>query len=363
MDNMWIDKDDVFTDDKVWEFKISNPNAETHIRSTLTAKSPYPSALTRSQLLYQHALYHMSSDGNNDLAYKYPAGAIGDSPIPLSQELPVHSPVPIVDFTTLQPLNPSTAPFVPRPVTASSSASDIATAFRQLRVHTPAPLTPDGQHTAQQANETFAVLFTPAKRRGDQTSIGLEPGAAIGSQEAVGVMSTTTHRQRSDSNGSATAHDLRQCARCGEQKQNQYCHGHTPVIPNPSLNLPPRLPLRAPLQSDGVARINLNRAQATALASNLLDALEDHEDTAAVPPPYDYGREFARIIAEGLGIEEAVAAQGLGIRARGGQNRSQARGGRPRPVPDGRCPANPQQVQGTRPRRATSPVPTGFEHN
>jgi hypothetical protein len=160
---MWIDKDDVFADDKVWEFKISNPDAETHIRSTLTAKSPYPSALTRSQLLYQHALSHMSSDGNIDLAYKYPAGAIGDSPIPLSQELPVHSTIPVVDFATLQPLSSSAAPFVPRPVTASSSASDIATMFRQLRVHTPTPLTPDGQHAAQHLTAS-TPLNKPMKR-------------------------------------------------------------------------------------------------------------------------------------------------------------------------------------------------------
>jgi hypothetical protein len=318
VDNMWIDKDDVFADDKVREFKLSNPDAETHIRSTLTAKSPYPSSPTRSQLLYQHALSHMSSDGNNDLAYEYPAGAIGDSPIPLSQELPIHSPIPVIDFATLQPLDPSTAPFIPRPVTASSSASDITTMFRQLRVHTPTPLTPDSQCTAQQANEMFDVLFTPAERRGDQTSVGLESRAATGSQEAVGVTSTTMHHQQSDSNGSATTHDLRQCTRCGEQ--NQYCHRHTPVIPNPLLNLPPRLPMRAPLQSDGVVRVNLNRAQATALASNLINALENHKDAAAVLPPYDYGREFAHIIAEGLRIEEAVTAQGLGIRARRGQN-------------------------------------------
>jgi hypothetical protein len=36
--------------------------------------------------------------------------------------------------------------------------------FRQLRVHTPAPLTPDGQRAADQANETFTVSFTPAER-------------------------------------------------------------------------------------------------------------------------------------------------------------------------------------------------------
>jgi hypothetical protein len=109
--------------------------------------------------------------------------------------------------------------------------------------------------------------------------------------------------------------------------------------------------------------VSLNRTQATALASNLIEALENHEDAAAIPPPYDYGREFARIIAKGLGIKEAVAAEGLGIRARGGQNCGQGRGGRPRPVPDSRRPANPQQAQGTRPRRATSPVPAGFKHN
>jgi hypothetical protein len=50
-DNMWVDKDDVFADDKVREFKASNPAKETHIRSLSSAKSPYPSALPLSHLL------------------------------------------------------------------------------------------------------------------------------------------------------------------------------------------------------------------------------------------------------------------------------------------------------------------------
>jgi hypothetical protein len=41
-DNMWVDKDDVFAEDKVREFKTSNPDAEAHIRSSVVAKSPYP---------------------------------------------------------------------------------------------------------------------------------------------------------------------------------------------------------------------------------------------------------------------------------------------------------------------------------
>jgi hypothetical protein len=234
--------------------------------------------------------------------------------------------------------------------------------FRQLRVHTPAPLTPDGQRVADQAAETFAVSFTPAERRGDQTGPELEQGTATGSEATVGATQTTSHRRRADSNGSATAHDLRQCARCGEQ--NQYCHGHTPVIPNASLDLPPRIPLRAAVQPDGVARFNLNRAQATALASRLLDALEDNQDAAPVPPAYSGADEFARIVAESLGIDPAVAAEGLGIRTRGGRGQGRGRGNRPQPIPSARGPAHPQQAQGPRaPRRNTSPVPAGFEHN
>jgi hypothetical protein len=169
-ENMWVDKDDIFADDKVREFKASNPDAATHIRGTSSAKSPYPSSLTRSQHLYQHTRSYMSSDSNNDFADEYPAGAIADSPIPFSQELAVDTPVrvqapiPIVDFTTLQPLSTIAPAFIPGPVSASSSLSDVAAMFRQLRVHTPAPLTPDGQQAANQAAETFAISFTPAER-------------------------------------------------------------------------------------------------------------------------------------------------------------------------------------------------------
>jgi hypothetical protein len=132
-DNMWVDKDDIFAEDKIREFKSSNPKAETHIRSSSVAKSSYPPAPTRSQLLYQHTSKYMSSDGNNELAFEYSARAVADSPIPFSQtnpiDTPVSVPVPIVDFTTLQPLSATATVFSPRPVSASSSASDVAAMF------------------------------------------------------------------------------------------------------------------------------------------------------------------------------------------------------------------------------------------
>jgi hypothetical protein len=365
-DNMWVDKDDVFADDKVREFKASNPDSATHIRSTSVAKSPHPPTSALSHLLYQHTSSYMSSDGHDDLAAEYPAGAIADSPIPFSQEhsvnTPVTVPIPIVDFTTLQPLSITAPTFVPRPVSATSSSSDVAAMFRQLRVHTPAPLTPDGQRAAEQAAETFAVSFTPAQRRGDQASARVESGAAVGPETPLGATPTTPPRRRVNSNDSATSYDLRQCARCGEQ--NQYCHGHTPVIPNASLDLPPRVPLRGSVQPDGVARVNLNRVQATALAANLLDALENHQDAAPVPPVHDYQEEFARIVAESLGISTATAAEGLGLRSRRGRRGGQGRGNRPQPLPDNERPTHTSPTQTRQSaRRPASPTPPGFEHN
>jgi hypothetical protein len=113
-----------------------------------------------------------------------------------------------------------------------------------------------------------------------------------------------------------------------------------------------------------VARVNLNRAQATALATRLINALEDNKDAASIPPAYDYREEFARVVAEGLGINPAIAAEGLGVRTRGGRGQGRGRGNRPQSIPDARRPAHAQQAQGPQaPRRNSSPVPPGFEHN
>jgi hypothetical protein len=199
----------------------------------------------------------------------------------------------------------------------------------------------------------FTVSFTPAEGRRGQTGIGLESGTASGSAEALGAATATMGRQRSHSHDSAANDDLRRCTRCGEQRE--YCHGHTPFVPNPTLDLPhnpPRISVSGSILPDGVARFNLSRAQATALATRLVDSLEqNHQNTAEDPPAYDYREEFAQVIAEGLGIPPNVAAEGLGICNRRGRRRGQGRGNQPQPVPDARCPANPQQTQIREPAR------------
>ena len=41
-DNQWVDKDDIFADEKVWEFKQSNPGSKTHIRGALATHISHP---------------------------------------------------------------------------------------------------------------------------------------------------------------------------------------------------------------------------------------------------------------------------------------------------------------------------------
>jgi hypothetical protein len=173
------------------------------------------------------------------------------------------------------------------------------------------------------------------------------------------------HRSRSDPYDSSADDDLRRCARCGEQRE--YCHGHTPVVPNASLDLPPnppRVTLSGSVPPNGVARFNLSRAEATALAARLTTSLrQDHQDATPVPPVCDYQEEFARVVAESLGISTATAAEGLGLRSRRGRRGGQGRGNRPHPLPDNERPLNTQPTQPRQStRRPASPTPPGFEH-
>jgi hypothetical protein len=119
------------------------------------------------------------------------------------------------------------------------------------------------------------------------------------------------------------------------------------------------------IPANRVARFNLNRAQATSLADQLLTTLkQNHENASKIPPAFDYQGEFTRVLAEGLGLSQAEVTEGLGLRGTGSQQRGQNRGGRPRSVPDTCRPAPQQQTQGQRPhRQPTLPTPPGFEHN
>jgi hypothetical protein len=115
-----------------------------------------------------------------------------------------------------------------------------------------------------------------------------------------------------------------------------------------------------------MVRFNLSHVQAMALASNLVNALEQGgQDTAEVLPPYDYCREFTHILAEGLGVNQAIIFKGLGICCGRGPRRGQNQGGIPQPVPGPRHPTDMQPTQATRQpiQQPILPTPLGFKHN
>jgi hypothetical protein len=109
-DNMWVNKDDVSADDKIREFKTSNPEAEVHLRQAQVVTIPYPLIPIPHTLHSSLTLRNsMSSDADSTLPYEYPTEAYPDSPLALGSE----------------------------------SAADIAAAFHQMSIHTPARLSPD----------------------------------------------------------------------------------------------------------------------------------------------------------------------------------------------------------------------------
>ena len=145
-DNMWVDKDDVFADDKVQEFKESNPNTRTHLRRAIVMDNPH-SLLASSRLsstsYYAPYVLSMSSDGRSNLSDKPQHSAPGESSPPLN----------------------------PRP--ESPGDIDIADAIRLLRIGTP-PI------NSIEFAKTASILahlqpLTPFTR--DENCHGMEAGA------------------------------------------------------------------------------------------------------------------------------------------------------------------------------------------
>jgi hypothetical protein len=151
-DNMWVDKDDVSADDKVWEFKDSNPEAEIHLRQAHIVTIPH-SPIPIPHILHSSLILRnsMSSDADSTLPYEYPTGAMADSPLGLG----------------------------------SDTATDIANAFHIMSIHTPTRLSPDG--AAMQAEEiVYVVSFPNNPVIRDAHRFSLASGAATGGPMEVG---------------------------------------------------------------------------------------------------------------------------------------------------------------------------------
>ena len=192
-ENMWVDKDDVFADDKVRAFKDSNPNARTHLRAIHTAivpHSPLASSRSSSTSYFAPHIQSMSSNGSN----------------------PEHSP-------SLGSVAPSGS-YIPHSDPLKSA--EIADAFRRLVLHSPTQL------GHEQAETVFEVSVPNARVAGDADSSHVASRAADDGSAQDGPAQCATDQEGSDSNDPDYKPDMRPCLRgCGPR---HYCHGHTPSL-------------------------------------------------------------------------------------------------------------------------------------
>jgi hypothetical protein len=238
-DNMWVDKDDVFADDKVREFKALNPAKETHIRSLSSAKSPYPSALQHSHLLTQHAHRYMSSNGRSDLADEATAGAYADSASGNEDAIidAIYDDIRrMATERTHSILRAQATPFEPRP----ASPNTIADAFRQLT------LADAAESRATDNTEHVLTLQVPeAIVVGDADSARVASGTATGGEEEARPEEPPATTSRLAPASPVSPSDIGFCDQCHGPRE--YCHGHespaptpvpAPVTPSPSPHHP-----------------------------------------------------------------------------------------------------------------------------
>jgi hypothetical protein len=273
-DNMWVDKDDVSADNKVWEFKVLNPNSEVHLRQAHIVSIPHspipiPHALHSSLILRNS----MSFDADSTLPYEYPTGAYGDDSLGLG----------------------------------SDTATDIANAFHRMSIHTPTRLSPDG--AAIQAEEVIYVLLFPNEaviRDAHRFSLASRTDSG-GLSEARPLQPQLT--QQGDDSRPFTSDDdddLRICPLCTSERAYCHCQPDTAATSPPPLPIPPQ-----PTSPRCVGQIELNREQAEALVAQLAASLDTHHENSTEvqgerepPPKYPTGSR---------GVEPKLAAQGVEI--------------------------------------------------
>ena len=238
-DNMWVNKDDMFTDDKLRTFKESNPDARTHLRaiqSTIIPHSPLASSRVSSTSYYTPHILSMSSDGCSDLPSD-----------------PQHS-------AQRESFSPP-----PGPRSGSPGDAEIIKAIRLLRIGTP-PI------NLIEFAKTTSILahprpLTPFTRHADGHRV--VSGTTHCSQAADGQAEPSKARHRDDSSHPDYELDDRHCARCDGPME--YCHGHdTPnPIPIPAPVAPIFVRPPATPQHREMARVHLTHVDVATLAAQI----------------------------------------------------------------------------------------------
>ena len=164
LDNMWVDKDDVFAEDKVREFKNSNPDARTHIRHLWKDGIPQfplaPSSSSSSSYFAPHIL--SMSDNDFDTAYEPQLSALESRPAS-----PNH--------------------MQPRP-SGASNATKIAAAFAHMSIGAPpVPTTKSDEPTG-----LVSLSISNAELLRDADGSAVEARTAVRREDQAGPMQQGT---------------------------------------------------------------------------------------------------------------------------------------------------------------------------
>ena len=256
-ENMWVNKDDVFAEDKVREFKNSNPKSRTHIRRLQTLEDshhPLDSPNSSNGSYFLPRTLSMTSHVDDPFQSTTP---------PLSS---IHDNLPA---TT--PLSEAASEF---PDDHNSDYS-IREAIRLLRI--------GGTPTESASESDHRNLSIPVPNRlvGHEDGQGVASGAAAPSAVEAGSLQQGEGSTGYDSDNPLYQPDMQPCLRgCGPR---EYCHGHSPM---PSM--PP--PLRVRPWGDnatGMVDLSLSCEEAVALVNDLSALIQAvDENTPTIPLAY-----------------------------------------------------------------------------
>ena len=175
-DNMWVDKDDVFADDKVQTFKESNPKARTHLRATHSTTMPHSTLASSSSSSTSYFEPHIRSMSSNESNVEHSPST--GSVTPSRTYIPHSDPV---------------------------ESTEIADAFRRLVLHSPTQL------GREQAKTIFEVSIPNARVTGDEDGPQVASRATTSSSAPDGAAQRTAHQEGSDSDDPDYEPDMRPC--------------------------------------------------------------------------------------------------------------------------------------------------------
>ena len=192
---MWVDKDDVFADDKVREFKSSHPDARTHIRRLWKDGIPQftlsPSTSSSSSSYFAPHVLPMSN---------------GSTPARRS------------------------TPGIPASRVPSPSLTKVYEALRVMSLNSPSQS--GGESTNARSTCQYNLPIPYPRIDGDEDGVGVALGTIATVPFAVGEETPAEDQAGANSDNPDYQPDMRPCPRgCGPL---EYCHGHSPTPLSPS---------------------------------------------------------------------------------------------------------------------------------